>query len=165
MSLDAIDRPVLYSTMTTLAYNINKQFYHDLHYMWCTPYFGSDFASPIFTVPKSSSPSEIYNDLKKAVDTGDLHDTLIKVKRLGVRRGADAMERRGKITPEQARDIRTICKTAPREQFKPILCVLPRREVLPYSQAVDVKAKAHPLSQEYVVADVPQSAFDVIRIG
>ncbi|RYG56171.1 MAG: hypothetical protein EON56_04565 [Alphaproteobacteria bacterium] len=165
MALEKIDRPVLYSAMTTLAYNINKQFYGDLHYMWCTPYFGSDFTSPVFTVPKSSSPLEIYNELKKAVDSGDLHDTLIEAKRLGARRGADVMEKRGKITAEQAQEIRTICKIAPRDQFKPLLCVLPRKDALPYNQVVDVKSKAHPLSQEYVVADVPQTAFDVIRIG
>lgn len=165
MALDTISKPVLYSTMTTLAYNINLQFYGNLHYMWCTPYFGSDFSAPTFTVPPSSSPLEIYNTLKREVEAGDLHDSLIRVKRLGVRRGADTMVKRGKITPDQAKEIQAICKLAPREQFRPLLCVIPRLEVIPYNQTVNVKAKAHPLSQEYVVADVPHTAFDVIRIG
>ncbi len=165
MSLDKINRPVLYSTMTMLAYNINQQFYGNLHYMWCTPYFGSDYNAPTFTVPPSSSPLEIYNTLKREVEAGDLHGTLISVKRLGVRRGADTMERRGKITADIAQEIRAICKLAPREQFRPLLCIIPRLEALPYSQTVAVKAKAHPLSQEYVVADLPHAAFDVIRIG
>lgn len=165
MSLDKVVNPILYSTMTMLAYNINKRFYGDLHYIWCTPYFGSDYNAPTFTVPPSSSPLEIYNSLKREVDAGDLHDTLIRVKRLGVRRGADAMQRRGKITAKEAQEIQAICKLAPREQFRPLLCIIPRIEVVPYSQSVNVKAKAHPLSQEYVLADVPHTAFDVIRIG
>jgi hypothetical protein len=163
--LDKINKPVLYSTMTTLAYNINQQFYKDLHYMWCTPYFGSDFNSPTFTVPPSSSPLEIYRTLQNEVDGGDLHDTLISVKRLGLERGADVMVKRNKITQDQATEIQAICRLAPANQFKPLLCVIPRLEVVTYCQKVDVKAKAHPLSQEFVVADVPQSAFDVIRIG
>ncbi|WP_441235516.1 hypothetical protein [Bradyrhizobium sp. 930_D9_N1_4] len=151
--------------MTKLAYNINQQFYGNLHYLWCTPYFESDYSAPTFAVPPSSSPLEIYNRLKREVESGDGHDSLIKVKRLGARRGADAMEKRGKITAAQAKEIRTICKLADREQFKPLMCIIPRLEAIPYSQTVDVKSKAHPLSQEYVVADLPHTAFDVIRIG
>lgn len=165
MSAPTIDRPVLYSTMTYLAYNVNMQFYGGLHYTWCTPYFGSDMASPVFTVPPSSSPLQIYYDLKREVDGGDLHGTLIKVKRLGVRRGADAMLRRGKISLVQKNDILAICKLATPEHFRPVLCVLLKSEVLPYVQAVPVKARANPLSQEYIVADVPTAAFDVIKIG
>jgi hypothetical protein len=165
VSLTNLDKPVLYSTMTFLAYNINLQHYGGHHYMWCTPYFGSDYGSPIFTVPPSSSPLQIYMDLKREVDSGDLHGTLIKIKRLGIRRGADTMLKRGKITLDQRDDILAISQLATPEHFRPVLCILPRVEVLPYYCKVPVKSKANPLSQEYVVADVPTSSFDVIRIG
>ncbi len=165
MSSPDTDRPVLYSTMTFLAYNINLQYYSGLHYTWCTPYFGSDFNSPIFTVPPTSSPLQIYLDLKREIDGADHHGTLTKIKRMGIRRGADKMLQRGKINKKQRDDIHTICRDAKPELFRPLLCVIPRAEVIPYFQQVDVKAKASPLSQEYIVADVPTSAFDVIRIG
>lgn len=165
MSLDKIDRPVLYSTITFLAYNISKQYYGDLHYMWCTPYFGTDYNSPTFTVPPSSSPLDIYNTLRREIEGGDLHDTLIRIKRLGVRRGADAMEKRGKITSQEAQEIRAICKLSPREHFRPLMCVIPRTSAIPYCTAIDIKAKANPLSHEYVIADIPGNDFDVIRIG
>jgi hypothetical protein len=160
-----IDRPILYSTMTFLAYNVNLQFYGGLHYTWCTPYFGSDIDSPVFTVPPSSWPLQIYYDLKREVEGGDLHGTLIRVKRLGIRRGADAMLARGKITPTQKDDILAICKRATPEHFRPVLCVLPKSEMIPYVQTVPVKTRANPLSQEYIVADVPTAAFDVIKSG
>lgn len=64
VSLDKIDRPALYSNMTTLEYSINERLHDDFHYMWCTTYLGSGSISQIFTVPKSSYPLEIYNDLK-----------------------------------------------------------------------------------------------------
>ncbi|WP_296097145.1 hypothetical protein [uncultured Agrobacterium sp.] len=122
-------------------------------------------ATPVFTVPPSSSPLQIYQDLKREVDGGDLHGTIIKVKRLGIRRGADVMLKRGKIDMGQRDEILAICKMATPEHFRPILCVLPKSDVLPYVQAVPVKARANPLSQEYIVADVPTTAFDVIKIG
>ncbi|MBB4481046.1 hypothetical protein [Rhizobium etli] len=165
MAAIGIGKPVLYSTMTFLAYNVNIQYYSGLHYTWCTPYFGSDFNSPVFTVPPSSSPLQIYLDLKREVEGGDLHGTLIKVKRLGIRHGADAMLKRGKITVDARDEIRAICQRATPEHFRPVMCVLPRAEVLSYVQAVPVRARANPLSQEYIVADVPTGAFDVIKFG
>lgn len=165
MSLNDIKNPILYSTMTTVAYNINKRYYNDLHYMWCTPYFGSDFQSPHFTVPPSSSPLEIYNQLKKEIDSSDLHNTKINFNRRGIRKGADFMKSIGKITQEQYDEIITITKLVKDEQFRPLLCVISRIEAVPYFQKVEIKAKANPLSHEYILSSLPQSAFDIIKIG
>ncbi len=165
MSLKDIPHPVLYSTLTVLAYNINMKFYGGLHYMWCTPYFGSDFHSPHFTVPPSSSPLEIYNTLAKEIDGSDLHGTKIKLNRMGIRKGAEEMAKRGKISAACKDEIIAISKTALPQQFRPLLCIIARMEAVPYFQEIPVKRKANPLSHEYILSDLPQSAFDVIRIG
>lgn len=165
MSLVNIKHPVLYSTMTAVAYNINMQHYGGLHYMWCTPFFGSNFQSPHFTVPPSSSPLEIYNTILKEIEGNDLHGTKIKLNRMGIRKGAEIMKKIGKISDDTYKEIITISKMAPTHQFKPLLCVISRLEAIPYYKKVDVRNKANPLSHEYIVADLPQSAFDVIRIG
>lgn len=164
MSLNDITHPILYSAMTMLAYNINKKYYKDLHYMWCTPYFGSDFESPHFTVPPSSSPIEIYNTLKKEVDGADHHNTKIDLNRRGIRKGASIMLKMEKITQDQHDEIVYITKSAKDQLFKPLLCVISRLEAVPYYQKVDVKDRANPLSHEYILSDLPQSAFDIIRI-
>jgi hypothetical protein len=165
MSLADIKHPVLYSAMTMVAYNINKTFYGDLHYMWCTPYFGSDYDSPHFTVPPSSSPLEIYNTFKKEIDGADLHETKIKLNRQGIRKGAQTMKALGRISDDQYSQIIEISKRAQPQQFKPLLCVISRLEAVPYYKKLDIKKKANPMSHEYIVADLPQTAFDVIRIG
>jgi hypothetical protein len=165
MSLIDIKHPVLYSTMTAVAFNINNRFYGGLHYMWCTPYFGSDYQSPHFTVPPSSSPLEIYNIYKKEIDGADLHESKIKLNRIGIRKGADIMHKLGKISEEAHADILAISEIAPMHQFKPLLCVISRLEAVPYYRKVEIRERANPLSHEYIVADLPQSAFDVIRIG
>ncbi|ESY64812.1 hypothetical protein X742_24305 [Mesorhizobium sp. LNHC232B00] len=151
--------------MTSVAYNINMRYYKGLHYLWCTPYFGSDFKSPHFTVPPSSSPLEIYNTFLKEIDGADRHGTKIKLNRLGIRKGAENMARLGRITSDEMKEIHAISKIALDHQFKPLLCVISRLEAVPYYKRIDVNSRANPLSLEYIVADLPQSAFDVIRIG
>jgi hypothetical protein len=165
LSLDKISNPILYSTMTVVAYNINMNYYGGLHYLWCTPYFGSDFKSPHFTVPPSSSPLEIYNTFLKEIDGADLHGTKINLNRMGIRKGAEKMAQQGRITMDEMREIHAITKVALPQQFKPLLCVISRIEAVPYFRKVGVKDRANPLAHEYIVADLPQSAFDVIRIG
>lgn len=151
--------------MTALAYNINMKYYDALHYMWCTPYFGSDYKSPHFTVPPSSSPVDIYKTISKEIDGADMHGTKIKLVRIGIRKGAEEMLRRGSINKDDMEEIMAIADIALPQQFKPILCVISRIEAVPYYKKVDVKDKANPLSHEYILADLPQSAFDIIRIG
>lgn len=165
MSLLDINNPILYSTMTTLAYNINKRYYKDLHYMWCTPYFGGDYQSPHFTVPPSSSPLEIYTQLKREIDGSDFHNTKIKLNKRGIKKGADIMFQNGNITEEEYQEIIAITKLATNEQFRPLLCIIPRIEALPFYKKVEIKAKANPLSYEYILAELPLSAFDIIKIG
>ena len=165
MELERIPHPVLYSTMTMVAYSINKKYYADCHYLWCTPYFGSDFQSPHFSVPPSSSPLDIYQTLKKEIDGADLHGTKIGLNRMGIRKGADQMLKQGRINEGQQREIYAISTAAKDQQFRPLLCIVPRLHAVPYFQEVAIEEKANPLSYEYILADLPQSAFDVIRIG
>jgi hypothetical protein len=151
--------------MTLVAYNINRQYYKNLHYMWCTPYFSSDFQSPHYTVPPSSSPFEIYKQLQTEVDSGDEHGYKIKQNRLGIRKGALAKAARGEISEAQLNEISLIARKIGSAQFRPLLCVISRLEAIPHYKTVDIRQKANLLSQEYILSDLPQSAFDVIRIG
>ncbi|MGQ8707169.1 hypothetical protein ACUTSW_14430 [Serratia sp. TSA_198.1] len=165
MSLEEITRPVLYSTMTYLAYNVNKRYYGGKHYLWCTPYFGVNIESPHFTVPPSSSPLEIYNSLKKDVDTSDIHSSKIQLNRMGIRQGASINLRLGLINKEQHDDIVEISKLSDINLFRPLLCVISRVEAIPYYKKVAIKERANPLSYEYILSDLPESVFDIIRIG
>jgi hypothetical protein len=162
--MDKIINPILYSAMTKIAYSINVKYYGNLHYMWCTPYFGKDYNSPHFTVPPSSSPMEIYRTLENEVNGGDLHGHKIDLNRMGIRKGADQMLTANRITPDEHAEIHTISTLSPLSAFQPLLCVIPRLEALKYYKKVPIADMANPLSYEYIVADLPQSAFDLIRI-
>ena len=164
MDINKITNPVLYSTMSELAFNVNSQFYTGKHYLWCTPYFGSNYQSPHFTVPPTSSPLDIYSTLKNEIAGADRHGTKIALNRLGIRKGAEVMRSRGLITETDLQDIIQISELAQPQQFRPLLCIIPRQNALACYRKVDIKDKANPLSYECIVSDLPQTAFDIIRI-
>jgi len=151
--------------MSFAAYNINRQYYKNLHYMWCTPFFSGDFKSPHYTVPPTSSPLDIYKQLQGEIMNADQHAHKIKALRVGIRRGAQVMAQRGKITASQMNDIFFMAKRLDKVMFRPLLCVISRLEAVPHYKAVPIGDKANALSHEYILADLPQSAFDVISIG
>lgn len=160
-----IPSPILYSTMSLVAYNVNLRYYGHLHYLWCTPCFGPDYDSPHFAVPPSSSPLEIYRTFEAEIGGGDMHGEKIKLNRMGIRRGADRMLADKRISQEEHKEIVFISKKTPMHLFKPLLCVIPKIEALKYYRKVPINNRANPLSYEYIVADLPQSAFDIIRIS
>jgi len=151
--------------MSLVAYNINNMYYAEKHYLWCTPYFGSDYQSPHYTVPPSSSPFEIYKLYRGEALSADKHGYKIEQNRLGIKKGAIQMHARGVITESKLREINYIADETEKSQFRPILCVISRLEAVPHYKKVDIRDKANPLSHEYIVADLPQSAFDVISVG
>ncbi len=160
-----IPNPILYSAMTLVAYNVNKKYYGGLHYMWCTPYFSSDYKSPHYTVPPSSSPFEIYKTIEHEINSGEQHGIKIKSNRTGLIHGAESMLKRGIISNDDRDEIVYIATKSPTSLFRPLLCVISKIEAVPHLKKVPISDKANPLSYEYILADLPQSAFDIIRIG
>jgi len=75
------------------------------------------------------------------------------------------MVKRGVITKRQGNEIILIAESADKIQFRPLLCVISRLEAVPYYKVVRIGKKANPLSYEFILADLPQSAFDVVSIG
>jgi len=118
-----------------------------------------------YTVPPTSSPYEILMTLDKEVRGVDGHSERIKLNRLGIVRGAEIMKKRKIITGAQRNQIELIAEEAPIALFKPFLCVIPTATVRPYCTEVDISDRASLLSQEYIAADLPTSAFDIISLG
>jgi hypothetical protein len=161
----ALERPVLYGTVTQLAFNINERYYRGLHYMWCTPCFDIDLKSPVYTVPPTSSPFQIYQTLAREVAAADLHSEKINANRVGIQRGALKMLERGVIDQKTAERIQNTAIVAPVASFRPLLCVISADRAHEHCTEVDITAMANPLSQEFIVEDLPRTAFDVISIG
>lgn len=157
---------LLYSTQTWLAYAIAAKYYGDEHYVWCTPYFNGTTKQTLApgANPPSSTPDNIAKSLREDIALGDLHSAKIDANRTGLRRGAQVMLQAGVITFQQSVDIGTVIDASRLADFRPLVFVIPVTGVDGLVEDVPVQDKAHPLSEEYIIRNLPRQAFDVIEI-
>jgi hypothetical protein len=156
---------ILYSTNTSLAYSISKEYYGDKHFVWCTPYFDhAPTHGRSYTVPPSSSPAEIYRTYTRDIEARDNHSDKINGNRLGLLRGAKVMREMGIITGSQSREIAEIVKLAEFGDFRPLIYVIPYALTKRLIRRVPPYERAHPLSAEYIIRSLPGNRFDTIML-
>jgi hypothetical protein len=154
---------LLYSTNTLLAYHINQAYYRELHYVWCSPFFGAaNIPSPYRPNPPSSSPQEIYETLWKDVENNDRHSSKIKQNKAGLRRGAIFKHQKGDITDAERLEIFDKVRLAQIADFKPLLYVIPYPLDSGILSLVPVRQRANPLADEFIIQRLPRSSFDII---
>jgi hypothetical protein len=156
---------VLYSTNSWLAFNVAERYFGGEHYVWCTPYFREQAAGPVYTVPPTSSPWEIYRSLYIEVAARDRHSTKIDQNKVGILKGAAIKKRHGIINDAQENEIKIVVDSAEKADFRPLLYVIPYHCVAGILTEVPVAERAHPLSVEYRIESLPRSCFDVIEIS
>lgn len=153
---------ILLSTITSLAYNIARRYYGDQHYAWCAPAPAPDrFARQN---PPSSDPIALYWSLVKDIDGGDQHSDAIARNRLGIIRGANVRHLQGVIDDDTRQLIDDVAKTAPLDDFKPLLLIIPYLAVTGIVRAVDLGSRARATADEYIIEDLPRSCFDIIEL-
>lgn len=154
---------VLYSANSWLAYVIAERYYGGYHYIWCTPHFDpSSVPSINYAVPPSSSPVEIYRNLREDVKRGDRHSAKIAANKAGILRGMEYKMAAKEITSKQASEVASIVDAAEPQDFKPLIFVVPFALVKKLLQPVPVSQRAHPLSDEFIINRLPRACFDVI---
>lgn len=159
-----LDHLVLYSTNTSLAHKVSKEYYDDFHFVWCSPYFSARAVSGYdYTNPPSSSPGEIYDRLFADVAAGDRHSAKINDNRTGIIKGAEKKCAEGRITRKQLREIREIVEDAETLSFIPLLYIIPFASVVNMVKDSPIHARANPLSKEYIIERLPRSHFDIIE--
>jgi len=158
--------PILYSTNTWLAYMIAQWYYGGEHYVWCTPFFDPRrYGDRDAAVPPTSSPFEVYCSLAEEVKRRDRHSKKIEENRAGILRGANAKKQSGVIDQEQEKDIVSIVDQAELADFRPLMYVIPYSVAMDLMREPPLEDKAHPLSAEYVIDQLPRELFDVIEFG
>ncbi|HSG39800.1 MAG TPA: hypothetical protein VLE27_09200 [Thermoanaerobaculia bacterium] len=153
---------VLYSTNTLLAYRINQQYYGEIHYVWCSPFFSAAADSIDVAMPPSSTPCDICRQYLDDVQRQDQHSSIIRRNREGIKRGLDAKLEEGVITPEQFRQIEEVVSDSSLADFRPLLYIIPYKSVRRMIRPALPHEKAHPFSPEYVIERLPRLRFDVL---
>lgn len=163
-----MQKPLLfYSTNTQLAHFINTKFYGGQHYIWCAPVFNPSSLNrhdPLSHIPQSSSPHDIYINLKKAMLPPDMHSPLIRDNKRGLKKGAAKMLADGKITESYYQSIMRAIKTAQVSDFTPFLYVIPTHLVEKKLVEVEAGDAANPKSTEYRIFDLLANEFDILEL-
>ncbi len=118
---------------------------------------------PDVVLPPTSRPYEIYRSLHEEVRSGDQHSYKIRDNRAGILRGAEYKRKAGVINEQQESDIASIVESAEVSDFRPLLYQIPYEPVSALVREVPVNKKAHPLSKEYQIEELPRKCFDPIQ--
>jgi hypothetical protein len=156
---------VLYSCNTWLSWAIAERYYQGIHYCWCAPFFDGRTAAQQYRLPPTASPAEISATLLAESSRGDRHSGSIERNRLGLRRGIQAKLKAGVISAREAAEIGIIVEDASLVDFRPLLYVIPFAAVAGIAAPVGPRARAHPLSPEYLIHTLPGHLFDVLELG
>jgi hypothetical protein len=158
------DPLLLYSTSTWLAYAIAERYYEGVHYAWCSPVYEGKKAASHFNIPPTSSPAELYRALWEEVRRGERHSELMKRSRTGIVSGAKAKLKAGVITRQRRDEIEEIVEDSHPREFRPVLLVMPYDAVRDRVVEASVRQRAHPMSIEYLVEQLPRDCFDMLEL-
>ncbi len=150
---------LLFSVNTVLAFQIQRTYYDNIHYVWCTTNY--DFG---VKQPASSNPLTIAQNYFRDVFTKDRHSAIIAQNRSGIKRGAMEKRKIGVIDKETESKILTIVKKADYDSFLPLLYVIPYSNVKKMCVKAPQKEKAAPHSVEFLIRELPRNAFDLVDL-
>lgn len=156
---------IYYSCSTWLSYSIGERYYGGRHYAWCSPYFDAfSSMSPHNSVPPSSNPRDIYWNLKRDVETGDLHSAKVRDIRRGIQKGAANKRNEGIIKHEEYLEIQQIAAQAEMSKFGPLMLIIPVQPIASQFKRVGVRQRANPLSEEYIIENLLRQFFDAFEL-
>ena len=150
---------VLFSTGTHLAYTIAKNYYHNIHYVWCSELFHSNIQPP------TSDPCAICRRWIEIVSTGDRHAIEIDRNIAGILNGANSMRCKGLISKS---DFESICKMisgATYEAFLPVVYVICAESVKEKVKRVSIDERASNTSSELKIETLCRSEFQLISLS
>jgi len=158
--------PLLYSTNVFLKLYIQKRYRADIHFVWCGELFDSRTASRYSLgalVPASSNPADIYRELKRDVDSRDMHSAKINAQKASFKSLAIDWEANGEISASDKAEIITLIDTVSFDYWRPLIYVIPRAQVSTRLQHVSLANRAG-LGDEFIISDLKSDEFDVIEL-
>ena len=124
--------PILFSTNPRIAHDFAMKYRGGVHYVWCSEYYdpaSSALGTAAAAIAPSSSPKELFDQLKRDCDREDAHSHTIKQHRRTFKRLATNWLADGWITREQHEEIVTTVNTRSWLIWRPQLYLIPRAPI------------------------------------
>lgn len=149
---------LLYSTCTELAYKVNKRYYNDIHFVWCTDSFDAALQ------PGTSNPRTMCTRYLDQIIKNDKHAVEIYNNKAGILKGAKEKLAQGIINDEQYKEISYRVAYADMTEFYPVIYLIDKKAVKSKLEVVDKKDAASDSSVEYIIRELKNTEFEVIRM-
>lgn len=156
MGLDSNKKPLLYSVGTQLAYKIERNYYNDIHYVWCTTDFND------LRQPPTSNPSKICKRYLELISTGDRHAVEINNNISGILRGAKAKYDSRVISKKEYNKIKTLVSAARYDAFYPVIYIIQSDKVKDRCIEVTAADRASDSAVEYRIEDMKPGEFEIV---
>mgnify|MGYP003298382734 CR=1 FL=1 len=158
MAINIKTTPFLFSIGTEFSYLIDKRYYDNIHYVWCTTRF-HDKSQPV-----TSNPQSICKRYLEQLLSGDRHTKEINDNKAGVLRGAQAKLDAGIIDKEQYEEICQLVNLAMYDAFFPVLYIIDVKKV-GSKRCIEVETsyKASDASVEYKIVDLHDGEYEIIN--
>ena len=148
---------ILFSIGSLFSYNIDRMFYKNIHYVWCTTRFD------VKTQPITSNPYNICQRFLDQILSGDRHAHEIEDNKAGILRGAQAKLEEGVIDSEQFNEICQMVNLARYEDFFPVLYIIDANKI-DKKRCIEVEKqdRASDISVEYRIVDLSEGEYEMI---
>lgn len=153
-----INDVLLYSTCTLLAYRIAKEYYNNVHYVWCTEAFDAALQ------PGTSNPRTLCTRYLEQIIKNDRHAVEIRNNRTGILKGASEKLKQGVINEQQYKEIAAIVAYAKNEEFYPVIYLINKKAVKKRLKVVEKREAASDSSIEYIIDDLNHDEFEIISV-
>jgi hypothetical protein len=157
---------LLYSTNCFLKLLIQERYHGDVHYVWCSEAFDSKKLAGYTSaamVGASSDPASIMRELKRDVETNDLHSAKIESQRASFIARAMNDCTAGTITSDNRDDITYLSDKMPITYWRPLVYIIPMTSALT-GRVTEVPAKSRAsFGPEFIILDLHRSEFDIIE--
>jgi hypothetical protein len=157
---------MLYSTNVFLKLILQEKYQRDLHYAWCSDHWDSQALSRYAIssqVAPSANPADIFREIKRDVDRGDLHSPKLAAQKASFIARAHEWEKAGSITRSDREDIIYMVEHATSKDWRPLVYVIRRDAVAARLQVVPAHQRAG-LGDEYIIPDLARSEFDILEL-
>ena len=154
------DNPtLLFSVITYLAYAIAQKYYNQIHYAWFATQF--DYGNQ---QPASSNPRSICHDILEAVASNDHHCEKLRRIKINIMNGASAKLKNKVINEDQELEIRALVQKSDEELdlLLPVVFIAQWDSVKGICEKKGPGEIASPTSIEYLIRELPRTAFDII---
>jgi hypothetical protein len=157
---------MLYSTNVFLKLILQEKYANDRHFVWCSEHFDSQalsrYASSSQVAP-SANPADIFREIKRDVDRGDLHSAKLSAQKASFIARAHEWEKAGSISNADREDIIFMVNHASSKDWRPLIYVIRRDAVAARLETVPANQRAG-LGNEYIVRDLARNEFDILEL-